>query len=91
MPLELVEVVVFGRLFKFLPPMRVSQFSEQIAIDDRPKPMPSLLNYPAWSSEASCLKLVRQHKPDPIFELTHQTDQYWSLFVEGIVKNQIFP
>ena len=33
----------FGRLFTFLPPTRASQFSEEMAIDDRPKPMPSPL------------------------------------------------
>ena len=41
---EPVEDVVFGRLFTFLPPTRVSQLRP---IDDRPKPRPSSLNYPA--------------------------------------------
>ena len=48
MPSKPVEGVVFGRLFTFLPPTRASQFSEQTAIDDRPKPTPSPLNYPAY-------------------------------------------
>ena len=57
MPSELVEGVVFGRLFTFLPPTRASQFSEQMAIDDRPEPMPSPLNYPAyfWRLPYNCL------------------------------------
>ena len=42
-----VEGVVFGRLFTFLPPTRGSQLLEQTAIDNRPKPMSSPLNYPA--------------------------------------------
>ena len=41
-----IEGVVFIRLFTFSPPTRSSQISEQKAIDDGPKPMPSLLNYP---------------------------------------------
>ena len=44
MPLGWVEDVVLGRWFTFLPPMRASQLRP---IDDMPKPMSSLLNYPA--------------------------------------------
>ena len=39
--------VIYGRLFEFSRPTRVSQLLEQTAIDDRPKSMSSLLNYPA--------------------------------------------
>ena len=46
-PRKLVEGIVFGRLFTFSPPTRASQLLEQMAIDGRPKPMPSPLNYPA--------------------------------------------
>ena len=49
MPRKPVVGVIFGRLFTFSPPTRASQLSEQTAIDDRPKPMPSPLNYPAYS------------------------------------------
>ena len=48
MPSEPVEGVIYGRLLTFLPPMRASQFSEKTAIDDRPKLMPSSLDYPAY-------------------------------------------
>ena len=48
MPRKPVEGVVFGRLFTFLPPKRVSQLSEQMAIDDRPKPMSSPINNPVY-------------------------------------------
>ena len=41
--------VVYDRLFTFSPPTREFQLSEQTAIDDRPEPMPSPLNYPAYS------------------------------------------
>ena len=44
MPSELVEDVVFSRLFTFLLSMRTSQFSEEMTINDRPKPH----NYPAY-------------------------------------------
>ena len=53
MPSKLVEGVVYGHLFIFSPPTRASQFSEQTAIDDRPKPMPSSLNYPTQGREGS--------------------------------------
>ena len=48
MPSKLVVDVVLVHLFTFLIPIRVSQFSEKTDIDNRPKPMPSPLDYPAY-------------------------------------------
>ena len=49
MPRKPVVGAFFGRLFTFLPPTWASQLSEQTAIDYRPEPMTSSLNYPAYS------------------------------------------
>ena len=48
MPSEPEEGVVYGHLFTFSPPTRVSQFSQKLTIDNRPEPMPSPLNYPVY-------------------------------------------
>ena len=46
MQLEQVKGVDFSHLFTFSPPMKASQLGP---IDDRPEPMPSFLNYPAYA------------------------------------------
>ena len=46
MPRKPVVGVVFGRLFTFLPPTSASQLRP---IDNKPKPMSSPLDYPAYS------------------------------------------
>ena len=55
MPRKPVVGVVYGHLFTFLPPTRAFLLLEQTAIDGRPKPMPSPLNYPANLDNSSAI------------------------------------
>ena len=48
-----VKGVVFSRLFTFLPSMRASKL---LPIDDKPKPMPSPLNYSAYRQLSFVIK-----------------------------------
>ena len=63
---EPVEGVVYGHLFTFLPPTRASQFSEEMAIDNRPT---SPLNYTAVAGGQIMPTYISRRVPIKIFDI----------------------